>query len=59
MVDTGYLFPETHQFMESLRKRFDLNVWIYRTKNDPIRYLELAGETDPRSAGAMSSAAAG
>ncbi len=48
MVDTGYLFPETHQFMESLRKRFDLNVWIYRTKNDPIRYLEIAGETDPR-----------
>jgi phosphoadenosine phosphosulfate reductase len=48
MVDTGYLFPETHQFMESLRKRFDLNVWVYRTKNDPIRYLELAGETDPR-----------
>src|SRR5438093_8190546 len=46
MVDTGYLFPETHQFMESLRKRFDLNVWVYRTKNDPIRYLELAGETD-------------
>ncbi|HEX3358659.1 MAG TPA: phosphoadenosine phosphosulfate reductase family protein, partial [Tepidisphaeraceae bacterium] len=26
MVDTGYLFPETHQFMESLRRRFDLNV---------------------------------
>ena len=46
MVDTGYLFPETHQFMESLRRRFDLNVWVYRTKNDPIRYLEVAGETD-------------
>jgi phosphoadenosine phosphosulfate reductase len=48
MVDTGYLFPETHQFMESLRRRFDLNVWVYRTKNDPIRYLEIAGETDPK-----------
>ena len=48
MVDTGYLFSQTHQFMESLRKRFDLNVWVYRTKNDPIRYLEIAGETDPR-----------
>src|SRR5437588_12408256 len=48
MVDTGYLFPETHQFMESLRRRFDLNVWVYRTRNDPIRYLEIAGETDPR-----------
>src|SRR5881628_2468496 len=48
MVDTGYLFPETHQFMEALRKRFDLNVWVYRTRNDPIRYLEIAGETDSR-----------
>jgi phosphoadenosine phosphosulfate reductase len=47
MVDTGYLFPETHQFMESLRRRFDLNMWVYRTRNDPIRYLEIAGETDP------------
>jgi len=47
MVDTGYLFPETHAFMEQLRLRFDLNVWIYKTKNDPIRYLSEAGETDP------------
>lgn len=46
MVDTGYLFPQTHQFMESLRQRFDLNVWVYRTRNDPIRYLAEAGETD-------------
>ena len=49
MVDTGYLFPETHQFMEMLRRRFDLNVWVYRTRNDPIRYLEIAGETDPKN----------
>jgi phosphoadenosine phosphosulfate reductase len=47
MVDTGYLFPETHAFMEQLRKRFDLNVWIYRTRNDPIRYLSEADEKDP------------
>ena len=47
MVDTGYLFPETHAFMEQLRLRFDLNVWVYKTKNDPIRYLSEAGETDP------------
>ena len=46
MVDTGYLFPETHQFMESLRKRFDLNVWVYRTKNDPIAWLKEHGEGD-------------
>src|SRR4051812_5668578 len=30
-VDTGYLFPETHRFMEEMRLRFNLNVWIYRT----------------------------
>ena len=47
MVDTGYLFPETHQFMEDLRQRFDLNVWVYRTRNDPFAYLKEANEIDP------------
>lgn len=47
VVDTGYLFPETWQHMEALRKRFDLNVWVYRTRNDPIAYLREAGEADP------------
>src|SRR5580765_4293367 len=36
-VDTGYLFPETHLYMEQVRQRFNLNVWTYRTKNDPIQ----------------------
>jgi phosphoadenosine phosphosulfate reductase len=47
MVDTGYLFPETWQHMEALRRRLDLNVWVYRTKNDPIAYLHHAGEENP------------
>ena len=46
-VNTGYLFPETHGFMEQLRLRLDLNVWIYRTRNDPIAYLRHAGEENP------------
>jgi phosphoadenosine phosphosulfate reductase len=46
-VNTGFLFPETHTFMEQLRHRFDLNVWIYRTRNDPMTYLRNAGETNP------------
>jgi phosphoadenosine phosphosulfate reductase len=46
-VDTGYLFPETHAFMEQLRRRLDLNVWTYRTKNDPFAYLKAHGEGDP------------
>jgi phosphoadenosine phosphosulfate reductase len=46
-VNTGYLFPETHAFMEQLRLRLNLNVWIYRTRNDPIAYLHKAGEDNP------------
>jgi phosphoadenosine phosphosulfate reductase len=46
-VNTGYLFPETHQFMEQLRRRFNLNVWTYRTRNDPIAWLREHGEGDP------------
>ncbi len=48
MVDTGYLFPETWQFMEELRRRLSLNVWVYRTRRDPIAYLREAGETNPQ-----------
>ena len=47
MIDTGYLFPETWQHMEALRRRLDLNVWVYRTKNDPIAWLRHAGEENP------------
>jgi phosphoadenosine phosphosulfate reductase len=46
-VNTGYLFPETHAFMEQLRLRLNLNVWIYRTRNDPILWLRHAGEENP------------
>jgi phosphoadenosine phosphosulfate reductase len=46
-IDTGYLFPETHQYMEQLRRRLNLNVWTYRTRNDPIAYLAAAKEDDP------------
>ena len=45
-TDTGYLFPQTFGHLEALRKRFNLNVWTYRTHNDPIAYLQAAGETD-------------
>ena len=47
MIDTGYLFPETWAHMEDLRRRLDLNVWVYRTRNDPIEYLHKAGEENP------------
>lgn len=47
-VDTGFLFPETWTFMETLRKRLNLNVWVYRTRRDPIAYLQQAQEDNPQ-----------
>ena len=46
-VNTAYLYPETHSHMEALRYRLNLNVWIYRTHNDPVGYLHAAGEDNP------------
>src|SRR5262245_27314391 len=47
MVDTGFLFPETHEFMQQLRRRFGLNLRVYRPLHDPQQYLLEAGESDP------------
>ena len=47
-INTGYLFPETIAFMESMRKKYNLNVWEYHTKNDPVLWLSVNGEPDPR-----------
>jgi phosphoadenosine phosphosulfate reductase len=33
--------------MEQLRRRLNLNVWAYRTMQDPIAWLKRAGEDDP------------
>ncbi len=33
-VDTGFHFPETLQFMEELKRRFNLNLNVFRTKMD-------------------------
>jgi phosphoadenosine phosphosulfate reductase len=34
LVDTGFLFPETLQFMQTLKERFHLNLQIFRTSMD-------------------------
>lgn len=47
-VNTGYLFPETLRFMEAMRRRFDLHVLEYHTSNDPVIWLTVNGEPDPR-----------
>lgn len=32
LIDTGYLFPETYQFIEQLTERLHLNLHVYRAK---------------------------
>lgn len=35
LVDTGYLFPETYQFIDALSERLSLNLHIYRAQHSP------------------------
>jgi phosphoadenosine phosphosulfate reductase len=35
LIDTGYLFPETYEFIDELTERLDLNLKIYRGKTSP------------------------
>lgn len=35
VLDTGYLFAETYQFIEALSERLDLNLKIYRSPRSP------------------------
>ncbi|UNH24730.1 phosphoadenylyl-sulfate reductase [Moellerella wisconsensis] len=35
LTDTGYLFPETYQFIDLLTKRLKLNLQVYRAKQTP------------------------
>lgn len=32
LTDTGYLFPETYQFIDEMTKRLDLNLQVYRAE---------------------------
>ncbi|MCU7920326.1 MAG: phosphoadenylyl-sulfate reductase [Candidatus Thiodiazotropha sp. (ex Dulcina madagascariensis)] len=36
LVDTGYLFPETYQFIEQLTERLDLRLHVYRSHISPL-----------------------
>ncbi|PAJ73765.1 phosphoadenosine phosphosulfate reductase [Pseudoalteromonas sp. NBT06-2] len=35
LTDTGYLFPETYQFIDHLTERLDLNLKVYRSEQSP------------------------
>lgn len=48
VVNTGYLFPETLAFMQQMKERFHLNIAEYKTKNDPVVWLTINNEPDPR-----------
>jgi phosphoadenosine phosphosulfate reductase len=48
VINTGYLFPETLAFMENMRARYKLNVLEFHTRNDPVVWLSVNGEPDPR-----------
>ncbi len=45
LIDTGYLFAETYQFIDSMTQRLDLNLQVYRSELSPAwqeaRYGEL------------------
>lgn len=44
LLDTGYLFPETYQFVEELTERLQLNLQVYRSELSPARQEALYGE---------------
>lgn len=45
LVDTGLLFPETYAFVESLRKRLNLNLVVFKSKLNVEQFLkEHAGQ---------------
>ena len=44
-IDTGVLFPETYEFMESLKRRFHLNLVVTKSRLNVKQFLtEHAGE---------------
>ncbi len=43
-VDTGYLFPETYQFAETLTERLDLNLRIYRSQKSAAHQEAIHGK---------------
>ncbi|CCP02100.1 3'-phosphoadenosine 5'-phosphosulfate (PAPS) reductase [Erwinia amylovora Ea644] len=36
LTDTGYLFPETYQFIDQLTEKLDLNLQVFRAAQSPV-----------------------
>lgn len=43
-IDTGYLFPETYQYVEQLKERFNINLKEYQPLQTPARQEALHGK---------------
>ncbi|MGG4607041.1 phosphoadenosine phosphosulfate reductase [Providencia sp. Me31A] len=44
LTDTGYLFPETYQFIEQLTNKLKLNLQVYRAKQTPAWQEAIYGQ---------------
>jgi phosphoadenosine phosphosulfate reductase len=44
LTDTGYLFPETYQFIEQLTERLNLNLKVYRAETSPAWQEAIHGQ---------------
>lgn len=44
LLDTGYLFPETYQFIEELTERLRLNLKVYRSMRSPAWQEAIYGQ---------------
>lgn len=44
LTDTGYLFPETYQFIEQLTEQLKLNLQVYRAKQTPAWQEAIYGQ---------------
>ncbi len=44
LLDTGYLFPETYQFIEEMTDLLDLNLQVYRSTRNPAWQEAIHGE---------------
>jgi phosphoadenosine phosphosulfate reductase len=44
LIDTGYLFPETYQFVDELTERLSLNLKVYRSAISPAQQEMLFGK---------------
>ncbi|WP_425470216.1 phosphoadenosine phosphosulfate reductase family protein [Thiocapsa rosea] len=58
LIDTGYLFPETYRFVDTLADRLDLDLRVYRADISPA-WLETRRVDSRRAAARASSTTIG